>query len=131
MSNDQKVPESQEAKRFDDSIKRIYILSGGHPRTLDTLLRAILDYRTSNIAIGRNPTISDLLLFILSNEFTEKDKLSNSNFECVRSVLIGDNVRYNETIPGLSMSFDEATKRGQLIGSNDSISYTPHRIYQS
>ena len=87
MSNDQKVPESQKAKRFDDSIYRIYILSGGHPRTLDTLLRAILDYRAFNIARGRNPTMSDLLAFIGSNDFIEKESLSESNFECVRSVL--------------------------------------------
>jgi hypothetical protein len=126
MSNDQKVPESQKAKRFDDSIYRIYILSGGHPRTLDTLLRAILDYRAFNIARGRNPTMSDLLAFIGSNDFIEKESLSESNFECVRSVLIGDQVRYNEIIPGLSTSFDEAAKRGDLIGSNDSIKYTPY-----
>ena len=126
MSNDQKVPESQKTKIFDDSVNRIYILSGGHPRTLDTLLRAILNYHTSDKTTGRNPTISDSLLFILSNDFIEKDKLSNSNFECVRSVLIGDNVCYDKTIPGLSISFDEAAKRGQLIGSNDSIIYTPY-----
>ncbi len=35
-------------------------------------------------------------------------------------------MRYDEIIPGLSTSFDEAAKRGDLIGSYDSIKYTPH-----
>ena len=101
-------------------------MSGGHPRTLDTLLRAVLDCRKSNIATGRNPTISDLLSLIMSENYKEVDKTSNSNFECVRSVLVADSVKYDWIVSGLSITFDEATKVGLLIGSNDTTFYTPY-----
>jgi hypothetical protein len=127
MSNDGKVPRTEKDQKFDEAVNRIYILSGGHPRTLDTLLQSILTFDKNKTSITtRNPAISDLLSYIISKEFRDSNKTSNSNFECVRCIFNAKAVRYEQNVPGLTITFDQAIKLGQLIGSNDYNDYVPY-----
>ncbi len=127
FDNKAKAPESLAPKLLEDSVKRIYILSGGHPRTLDTLLNSVEAALTLPNE-SRCPTISGLHSFILSKEYIAKNiKINETDYCYVRSVLLATSVKYTDKVPGLNgITFDVAVKSGQLVGSNDSNSYTPY-----
>ncbi len=123
MDNYAMAPESKAKALLEAAMKRIYILSGGHPRTLDTLLSSI----SKATAAKEYPTISDLLTFILSDGFIEEYcKINHTDYAYVRTVFLAKSVKYSDNIPGLDVTYDAAVKFGQLIGSNDSVYYTPY-----
>ncbi len=126
--NDEKVPASTEQKLLYEAFERIYILSGGHPRTLDTILFALtMVLSKRKMSQIPNPTLPELLKVILSDAFRDSIKINATDYYCVRSVFMADVVQFGDNIPGLgNVTFDEAVKSGHLIGSNKYIMYTPY-----